>query len=221
MRNTFKAAITAPLIGLALAAVIAVGAPAQSAGYLAGEEAHVLDMVNETRASKGLGTLKMRSELVKMARNQADKMAAAKDIFHNDNLGGDATAAGLEWLRIGENVGMGPNVDVIEEAFLKSPHHYENIVYKTYDHAGIGVVDGGDGKRYVVQVFADLAGTSSTSSASEPAAEPKKSVTHEATPKPAPASAAPASAAPATPVPTPEPVSSDPNALLEGIVAAL
>jgi hypothetical protein len=223
MRNTFRfigrSFGRATISALVLAGLIALGAPASSDAYLPGEEAHVLDMVNATRSKKGLGTLKMKSELVKMARGQADKMAAKGDIFHNDDLGGDMTSYGLDWRRVGENVGMGPNVDVIEEAFLDSPHHYENIVYPTYDHAGIGVVDGKDGKRYVVQVFADLANTATFSAPKTTTEEPKKSESKPAAPATE-APAAPVEPAP-TPAKTPEPVSAVPNALLEGIVTHL
>jgi hypothetical protein len=217
MRNILRTAVSATI----LAGVLALGTPAFSDAYLPSEESHVLSMVNATRSKKGLGTLKMKSELVKMARGQADKMAAKGDIFHNDSLGADITSYGLDWKRVGENVGMGPNVDLIEEAFLKSPHHYENIVHSTYDHAGIGVVDGKDGKRYVVQVFADLANTSSTAApiktAAKAASEPKKPVT--TAPKAAPTVAPePATPAPA-PVATPRPASRTPNAVLEGVVA--
>jgi hypothetical protein len=179
-------------------------------------------MVNATRASKGLGTLAKSEILVGIARAQADKMAAKGNIFHNLKLGDQITASGLDWRKAGENVGMGPSVDLVEEAFLKSPHHYENIVDPTYTAVGIGVVDGADGRRYVVQVFANLR----TAAAPAPAPTAKPATQ---TPQ-APASTAPqavpvqttthAASAPAPVVPAPG-LTADPNAVIGGVIEPL
>src|SRR5205814_1151597 len=46
---------------------------------------------------------------------------------------------------LGENVGMGQNVDQIHQAFMNSEHHRENILDAGFNQVGIGVivVDGG------------------------------------------------------------------------------
>ena len=122
---------------------------------------------------------------------------------------------------MGENVGMGPNVDLIEDAFLKSPKHYENIIFPAYNSAGIGVVRVSPERVYVTQVFANIKGATAQAKPAAPAPAPKV-----AAPQPAPAAApsAPAPApvaptpAPATPEPTVAPPSVLPNAVVGGLI---
>jgi uncharacterized protein YkwD len=224
VRIATRAAATTLGLALAVALAVAGALPAQGQGYVSSDETKVHNMVNSTRTKKGLAPLARRDELVKMARDQADRMEAKGDIFHNVDLGGTITRLGLGWLRVGENVGMGPDVDLIYGALLKSPKHYENIVRPDYNTMGIGVVDGDDGLRYVVQVFANVTGAAV-------AAAPKKAATPPpAAPKappapPAPAYTAPAhvraapTAPPAAPKPTAKPKAVDPNALTGGYVS--
>jgi hypothetical protein len=212
--------IGALLLGAASALALAT-APVNAQAYVASDETEVREMVNATRVSKGLGKLTKNEGLVEMAREQADRMEAKRDIFHTPNLAADVTSAALDWLRIGENVGVGPNIHSIEEAFLASPGHYANIVRPEYNAIGIGVVDGGDGRRYVVQVFANLKNVA----AQAPAAVSKLvPAVPKAVAAPEPTVVAPAPAAPtpapvaATAAPTPGPETADPNALTGGFV---
>ena len=225
MRLITKVTITAVLGVAALGATV----PASARSYVPTDEAKVLSMVNQTRREKGLSALVRNDKLVAMARGQSDRMEDRGNIYHNPRLGAEATERGLDWERVGENVGMGPNVDLIQQAFLDSPHHYENIVHPSYNHVGVGVVKGDDGKMYVTQVFADL----KSAPAPAPAAAPKPA---PAVAKPAPAPAAPAPAAPtvaaataprpaaapqaAAPAPAPAAPkpSVDPNAVIGGYV---
>jgi cysteine-rich secretory family protein len=193
--------------------------------YVPGDETKVQTLLNATRGAKGLATLARNDQLVAMARGQATRMADRGSIFHNPNLGGEITERGLDWQKVGENVGMGPNVDLIEQAFLDSPHHYENIVDPQYDSVGIGVVNGDDGKRYVVQVFADLkapaaAAPKPAAPASAPASAPV--TTQQTGVSVAPEHETPAPATPkASPPPAPAPPSADPNAVIGHAVTPL
>jgi uncharacterized protein YkwD len=215
--------VLAPVISGVLGA-----APAQAGGYLPSDETRVQNLLNATRTVKGLAKLARNDKLVGMARRQADRMAAKGSIYHNPSLGAEMTSSGLSWQKAGENVGMGPNVDLIEQAFLDSPHHYENIVDAKYDTVGIGVVDGADGRRYVVQVFADLSATPAPT-APKPAA-PAPTTTAEPQAQTA-AQVAPVSE---TPTPTtepsatpdiekaaPKPPSALPNVVIGGVVEPL
>ncbi len=205
---------------------LAAALPASARSYVPSDEARVLSMVNQTRKDKGLKALMRHDQLVAMARGQSDRMEDRGNIYHNPQLGAEATRRGLDWERVGENVGMGPNVDLIEQAFLDSPHHYENIVHPSYNHVGIGVVKGDDGKMYVTQVFADLKGApapapvaAKPAPAAQPASQPQPAAAAPAStpavaaaqaPRPAPVAAPPAPAAPKPSV--------DPNAVIGGFV---
>jgi uncharacterized protein YkwD len=212
MTRTSRIAITISSLALALALAVGLAHPAAAQVYVPSEETKMIGLVNTVRAAKGLKKLAAHDELRSMARGQADRMEAKGNIFHNIDLGGDITSRGLEWLRVGENVGMGPSLILIHEALLDSPKHYENIVRPEYNSVGIGVVDGDDGRRYVVQVFGNIKG------AVAPAPAPAKpAVVAPATPKPVVAVAPAATAPVATPKPAPRP-SAEPNALTGGYV---
>src|SRR5207237_1010271 len=75
-------------------------------------------------------------------------------------------------------------VQSIQDAFIASPHHYENLVDPVYNYVGIGVVDSG-GKIYVTVDFMQLNGASA---APAPAPAPRVSRPRTTTaPRPAPA----------------------------------
>ena len=222
MRRVAASAVAGAIVILGLVGVLGA-APARAGGYVPSDETRVQNLLNATRSSKGLGQLKRNDSLVGMARRQADRMAAKGSIFHNTSLGAEITSTGLNWQKAGENVGMGPNVSLIEQAFLDSPHHYENIVDAKYDTIGIGVVDGADGRRYVVQVFADLkTATAPAVNAAVPAApapaaaEPQRRTAPVA---PAPTPSAQPSAAPVQSAPNPP--SAVPNVVIGGVVEPL
>jgi hypothetical protein len=200
---------------LALAGGVAAGATAHAQTYLATDEALVLELLNGTRAGLALKPLARNTDLVAMARGQAVRMAERGGIYHNPRLGQEADERGLDWQRLGENVGTGPEVETVEDAFLASPGHYHNIIYPDYTSAGIGVVRGSDGRVYVVQVFAQLA-TRSVEPVTAPATavQPSGQVSAPADPSPEVAAAAQPKAAPEPP---PAPTSPDPNALTGGV----
>jgi hypothetical protein len=194
-------------------ALLVVSQTARAQSYVPADEAADRSRINGTRSGKGLSSLALNGQLQEMARGQAVRMANKGDIFHNPSLGGEATQRGLKWNRIGENVGMGPSAEIIYDALLKSPHHYENIIHPSYDSVGVGIVKHDD-RIYLVQVFADL----------NPQVSAPKPVVKAPTAQPA---AQPATAAPSAPAPvvrasapsTPAPVATvDPNAVTGGLV---
>jgi hypothetical protein len=206
-----RKSMCAPLVVLGVLALLPA-APTLASTTTAAEEAHVIAMVNATRAGQRLGALQRNEKLVQMAQGQAARMAAKGSIFHNLNLGAEATSLGLIWHYLGENVGVGWNVDVIEEALLQSPHHYENIVRPDYNAIGVGVAHSGD-KVFVAQEFGAL---DQVPKVSLPIAAPEPAAPVRA---PAPV----ATVAPRTPIPppapTPIPPQPEPNALVGGIVS--
>lgn len=104
-------------------------------------EADFTARINQLRASKGLGTLSVDAELVREARSWATNMAGQGRIFHTTDLGRGITA---NWVKLGENVGVGGDVGVLFQAFVDSPTHYDNLVDPRYTTVGVGVVVSGD-----------------------------------------------------------------------------
>ena len=151
----------------------------------AGSEARLAQLLNDSRASAGLGPLSVSAELSGLAQQRAANMAAQGRIFHS-------SLDGIDGKRVGENVGVASTVDTVHQLFLQSSTHYANIV-GDYAEVGIGVV-WADGQAYVDELFR-LPWDSAPAAA--PAPEP---VVVEPAPEPAPQ---PAPVAATEPVPAP------------------
>jgi uncharacterized protein YkwD len=121
----------------------AVAGPADDAGAAAW-------LVNQTRAEHGLSRLTPDYELQVLANRQANRMAESGSIFHTSNLGGRLSWG---WQRWAENVGYGPSVGWVHDAFMNSWYHSANILDPSFNYVGVGVAYGNDGSVYVAQVF--------------------------------------------------------------------
>jgi len=132
-------------------------------------------LVNQTRSENGLGSLEVHPGLEAIAQQQADRMAARDAIYHNPNLKSDADANGVKWTWIGENVGVGPDVNKVHQGFLASPGHRENIVYPDYNTIGVGTAIAKDGSIFVAHAYArvEKASPAPQVSAPAPAADPQ------------------------------------------------
>jgi uncharacterized protein YkwD len=114
-------------------------------------EAKFLEQINDVRVTVGLDPLVADTMLIDASRTWADSMRFAGQINHDPGL---KYSYSQSWLRLGENVGTGPDVESIAAAFIASPTHYANIVRPDWDGAGVGVVSVG-ARIYVVQRFVD------------------------------------------------------------------
>src|SRR5687768_13679638 len=128
MLSVFRSLKLVALAGL-MAAILVIGEISQSVAesFLVAEENQMTDMVNDHRGAHGLRRLPQHAALQMVARRQAQRMAAAGYIYHNPDLQVQSAQAVPDWLRIGENVGVGPDVPSVEQAFLNSPLHHANI----------------------------------------------------------------------------------------------
>jgi hypothetical protein len=163
--------------------------------------------INALRSSQGLATLTVNANLTAKAQAWAKTMADKGDIWHS-NLPDGVTE---NWQRLGENVGMGGSVDALHDAFVKSPHHYENLIDPGFRYVGVGVVNA-NGTLFVSEVFMELASQPAPTASAPAAGTPSSRRSVHPAPKPAtrpaaaPATAAaPAAAPPPPPPPTPSP----------------
>ena len=155
------------LIVTALAAVWAVASPLATSCARAtpldqiaaapGATAGFVTQINQLRESQGLNDLAVDSNLTSVAENWAVNMASQDSIFHRLDLRDSITSL---WRRLGENVGMGPSVDELMQAFIASPGHYKNLIDPTFTHIGVGTVRTPDGLLYTAHEFAALEGAS-------------------------------------------------------------
>lgn len=225
-------------VALALAGIAGLPAVA-GATDPAADEAAFVQQINALRSSKGLPALAVHPNLTEKARGWSATMAGEGRIWHS-KLSDGITA---DWLKLGENVGMGGGVDSLHAAFVASPKHYENLIDPNFGYVGIGVVYK-DGTLYVTESFMKLA-TAPAAPAAPPApvvaaAAPVTTTTTAAPkpvapkPKPAPAPApaetpaeapttpaeAPVAAAEA-PAPSPAPEAPKPSPLLVSVLERL
>lgn len=154
------------VVVLALVGVLSASALADS-----GSEQGFLSAINSTRASNGLGSLKMDGGLQSHARKHTADMVAAGDIYHSSS-GELRAAGGSGWSKLGENVGMGGTVSSLHQAFMNSPSHRANIL-GDYNYAGIGT-DTKDGVLYVTVVFMKKGSTSTPTTTTTVAAKSKE-----------------------------------------------
>lgn len=188
--------VAAMLAAVGFAGALVVGATAPAGAADGALEADFVARLNGVRAGVGVAPLAVDAELTAVARAWSDHMAAVGAISHNPNVGAQVTAP---WRTVGENVGVGPEVGAVMQAFVASASHYQNIVDPSFDRVGVGVSWGADGRLYTTHVFMDLGATVPTPAAS-PAAPTAAPSTVTPAPDPSSLAAVPA-AAPIAPPP--------------------
>jgi hypothetical protein len=147
---------------LASTLLLALAAPAWADS--ASDEARVLYLLQQVRTSVGAPALPVDSTLTSVARDWAAKMARDGTLSHNVGIGSRVTAS-----KLSENVGMGGSIDIVHQTFLNSPAHRANMVDSGVNAVGVGVA-WANGTVYVVQDFAQLAGSASPPANRPPAA---------------------------------------------------
>jgi hypothetical protein len=156
-----KRFVSGVILATLVAGMITISAGVASAAN-ATDEARFVSLINHERTSRGLGSLVVRSDLVSVARHKSDQMAAKGTIWHDSSTWNSVSG----WQAYGENVGMGPSnvsdpVGNLHTAFMNSPEHRQNILYKTFNQVGIGVTIK-DNTMYVTEIFVQRGSTSGT-----------------------------------------------------------
>lgn len=110
-------------------------------------EAKMLALVNEERAKEGLHALVADTALTRVARLHSQDMFARGYFAHISPDGitpaERVRAAGIQYLITGENLALGPTLQICHTGLMNSPGHRANILHKSYGRVGIGILDGG------------------------------------------------------------------------------
>ncbi len=135
------------VLGLLLAVLLIFAWLARSqhpAAALDGEEARLLDLINEYRAANGLGALSLNDPLNSSARWMAEDMARNDYLSHTDSLGRDPVSR-MAAFGYGYNTWKGENLAAgmatAQEAFdhwRQSPSHNANLLNPNFTVIGIG-----------------------------------------------------------------------------------
>jgi Cysteine-rich secretory protein family len=196
-------------------------APAQAASASGNDASDYVARINSLRTSVGVQPLAVDAQLTGLAQAWAQHMAAVGALSHS-NLSSGITEP---WLKLGENVGVGPDNPTIWNAFLHSAEHYQNLVDPAFNRVGVGVTFA-NGSEWTCHKFMELAG-SGTAAPPPVITTPRvthPSTNHTSTPAasaPAPTVAPTTTAPPGPPPPQPGPPPPADSARVAAILAAL
>jgi Cysteine-rich secretory protein family len=108
------------------------------------DERQLFDSVNRERAAQSLAPLRWDETLAKAARLHARRMAFYNIVEHQLSGEPDLEArlieAGARFGFIAENIGVGPNPQVIHDGWMHSPGHRDNILNQRVTSVGIAAV---------------------------------------------------------------------------------
>jgi len=209
-------------LAFALTSAGSLAIPASVLGWDVGtfspaSEAELFALTNQARAAAGLAPLRNDSALVSIARWRSQDMGDRDYFSHNIPPSGEMVfdvmqQRGYCFTLAGENIGWNTYPDdqataTIQQMFMNSPAHRENIMGARWEVMGIGAYQAASGKKLWTVLFADKCGATATPTPKPTATPtPKPAATPTATPRPTPRSTAiPTPGPAATPKPTPAP----------------
>jgi len=131
-----------------LAVTVLVAAVALLSACLGPQQETVRTEMNADRVANGLSALPVNYQAQAKAQAWAERLAREQKLYHS-NLPDGITQS---WCSLGENVGYGPSVAAIQDAYMNSPGHRANILASKWNGVGVGYATNGR-TVYTVQVF--------------------------------------------------------------------
>ncbi|MCL1592882.1 MAG: CAP domain-containing protein [Actinomycetia bacterium] len=133
---------------LTLAVAVTVFLAAFASPAFAGAESQFVSKINAARSASGKAPLEVYWDLTDDARAQSAAMAAKGSIYHNPGLAGVTSG----WQKLGENVGVGFDVNMLHKAFMDSAGHRANIL-GDFNYIGVGVKVDDAGLMWATMIF--------------------------------------------------------------------
>jgi uncharacterized protein YkwD len=106
--------------------------------------------MNKARANNDRARMGMDPELSRAARKHTREMVGKAQLYHTPST--KLKRRVTRWSVLGENVGVGGDVDSLHKAFMNSPAHKANILYSSFRHVGVGVLKR-NGRMWVTVIF--------------------------------------------------------------------
>ena len=107
-------------------------------------EAEMLSLVNQERVKAGLAPLKADPELAEVATSHSRDMFARGYFSHvtpeGRTMADRIKTAGVPFRTAGENLALGPTLEICHEGLMKSPGHRANILQTSFGRLGIGIL---------------------------------------------------------------------------------
>lgn len=133
------------LLALSVVSVLAL------TGCLSAEQQADVDLVNQARATANKSALSVDSAAAAKAQAWSQNMAG-RNVLEHTGGGSKIDPSGLTgWCSLGENVGKGPSIAAVHDAFIASSGHRANIV-GNFDRIGTGVYKQGS-TYWVTEIF--------------------------------------------------------------------
>ena len=139
-------------VAVALTGLLLVGASGIASGRDVGPRRTMLALTNEDRAAHERRDLDFADRLARYAKDHSEAMARKGYLFHSSEGQLLNALEGYDWEIGGENLGVGGSLESIEDAFMASKLHRENILRESYRHAAIGIVRE-DGRIWITVIF--------------------------------------------------------------------
>jgi uncharacterized protein YkwD len=139
------------LSGLLVLVSVGVGANATADERL-GRRRQMLGLTNEDRVRHDRSRLDFAARISHYAKDHSEAMARKGYLFHSSDAQLRDVLEGSNWSLAGENVGVGSSLESLEDAFMASKLHRQNILQPTFDNAAVGVVRE-DGRLWVTVIF--------------------------------------------------------------------
>lgn len=120
--------------------LVTVFAPERAQAGRVTRRVHMLALTNQEREERERAELRMVDRLSRYAKRHSLAMAEKGYLFHSDDSELIEVLNRYDWSIGGENVGVGSTVDSLQDAFMRSKPHRENILRSAFDHVAIGMV---------------------------------------------------------------------------------
>jgi uncharacterized protein YkwD len=137
---------------LAALLVVALVASDTNAGERHGRRRQMLSLTNDDRRHHERKALDFATAISDYAKAHSRAMASKGYLFHSTEGKLRNLLDGHNWSIAGENVGVGSTLVSLEDAFMDSKKHRENILRREFFHAAVGVVRQ-DGRLWVTVIF--------------------------------------------------------------------
>lgn len=139
-RTTRRTGATALSATLLVALLIAMFVPFHAvAGEITRRE-HFHSLTNRARVDADRRRLGFVDRLSRYAKRHSQAMADSGYLFHSDGSALQTALGPYAWSIGGENVGVGSDVESIQDAFMQSKPHRRNVLRSEYDHMAVGIV---------------------------------------------------------------------------------
>jgi uncharacterized protein YkwD len=117
-----------------------------------GRRRQMLGLTNEDRIRHDRVRLDFASRISRYAKRHSEAMARKGNLFHSTEDQLRRALERSEWSLAGENVGVGNSLESLEDAFMASKLHRQNILRPSFRDAAVGIVRE-HGRLWVTVIF--------------------------------------------------------------------